>query len=57
MWASNNLLKLYHCNYDLTLSLDHGLDLVTEIAARLQNAVHDLNSKAGKAKSKWEEFS
>lgn len=35
MWASNNLLKLYHCNYDLTSSSDHGLDLVAEIAEHL----------------------
>lgn len=57
MWASNNLLQLYHCDDDLPPSSDHGLNRVAEIAAHLRNVIHDFNSKAGEAESKWEEFS
>lgn len=56
-WASNNLLQLYHGSYDQPRSSNHGLGPVAENTTHLRNTIHNLNVKAGEAKSKWEEFS
>lgn len=51
--ASDGLLRQFYSN-DSILAQD--FEPVAEISAHLRNAVHDLQSRARKARSNWEEF-
>ena len=51
--ATNDLLRLYHSDDSIPAQ---DFEPVAEISAHLRNAVHDLQSRARKAQSNWEEF-
>lgn len=53
LWASNDLLRLYYSNDSIPAQ---DFESVAEISACLRNAVHDLQSRARRAKMNWEEF-